>query len=590
MRTKLFFPLILSALCGCDGRYDLGNQQNPNGGTSGSAGSSGNSGQATSGGTNANGSAGSAGNGGQRGGSGGASGSAGSANGGNAGSLGGSGASGSAGAGGSPIITGRSPWLMSTSFLSSTSTSTAITLLDLDDPNAQPITLGGGSAHLEPDWGDGFSPDGRWILYRVYDTPNYDLYLTRVGANAGTPTPLGTNAVQNPCHWAPDSQRLACILGSIATDAGTQLVYFDTSGESVGPKITVGPGERDLTFVDADTLVYGSSTDDFSRIRWQDGTLGMPETLHVGGGLIVQRSPDGTRGFLKITDTGTSVGATTGATLVDFTTAATTAVDAHLAFSLAPSFTSGFADKADPATDPASTDYLYYAIDDVSINPVGTDAMEGPARAANPALAFAGRTLVRMRGDRLLVANITDTGVSEALVPGDYQNVNVFALDPTGQFLYFGSWTYDPNSITGEPLEASGQLWLSRLGSSGPETPQLVGSGFAGSTATFSPNGRFLLVSPMDDQYPTALPFLLFDLTTSKLEPTTLDIPFDWAFVNWSPDSTRISLIGGDPATQQRSEYVVDALAPNAAPRLIMSCPPPNSSTLTCASSADFQP
>jgi len=587
MRTKLFFPLFLAALFGCDGRYDLGTQRAADGGTGGT-GSSDNGGQAANSGMSASGVSGN-GDTNQGGSAAGASADGGAGAGGSsAGASGSAGTSGSAGAGGSPVITGRSPWLMSTSFVSSSSTVTAISLLNLADPTAQPITLGGNSPHLEPNDGDGFSPNGRWVSYRSYNGQDYELYVAAVGANAATPVHIGTTAPQNPCRWSPDSTRIACILGTTADRANSQLVFFSTSGDGIGPSESIGHGERDLAFVDAETLVYGSSSDDFSRLTWQNGTPSAPEPLHIGGGLIVQRSPDGKRALLKATDTGGVSGTTTGVTLVDFTTGANRALNPKLALSLSRSFASAFAVTPDPAGAPNSTDYLYYSIDDVDVSEVGSDLMEAPPRGTNPSSQLFDRTLVRMRGEQLLVVDIGAAGVTEHIVAGDYQNVNDFALDPTGQYLYFGTWTYD--QTRGEPDETTGELWLSHLGSAGPDAAQRIGTGVAGMTGAFSPDGHFLLVAPLDDTYPSALPFNLFDLSSSPLKPYTLGIPFNWAFVNWSPDSTRVSFIGGAPATKARSEYVVDTLALSAAPRLIMTCAPPGGASATCAGSADFQP
>jgi len=585
MRTKLLLPLILAALLGCDGRYDLGNVKASNGGSSGTDGSSGNGSAASSpGGTSA-----SAGNGGNASGSSGvgagaagvgAAGAGGSASGGSGGSAGTSGSAGASGSAGS-AGNGSKSWLAVMSFASSASTETALSFYDLGDPSAAAIVVADGNVTVDPSHGDGFSPDGHWFLYRVYQNPDDEVYAVNVNGAPSAPIDLGTTAPANPCRWSPDASLFACVLGKSSAPADGRIEAFLDPGNA--PPQVITRGRQALAFIDPDTMVFDApDANDLEAVRRSHSLFGSPTLLGSGGGLIVQQSPDLKRGLIKSTDPT----AAAGSFLIDFTTAATRAIDGNLAFSLAPSFATGFATKPDAAT-VGATDYVYYAIDGISIDEVGRDAELVAPRGTNPSSQLFDHTLVRMSGEQVLVVNIAATNASEHVVPGAIDHVNTFALAPTEQWLYIGAWEFDAQN---QAIQASGKLWLSHLGGAGPENAQLLDSGFVGSNAYFSPDGRFLVVHGYATQAPAPVEFRLFDLQNVPPTEYTLDVPTNWAFTNWSADSRYLTFIGGSPVTGARPLYLVDAFAPTSAPSLLMSCGPSRPATPTCPSSTYFQP
>ncbi|HEX3774066.1 MAG TPA: hypothetical protein VHV51_06345, partial [Polyangiaceae bacterium] len=355
MRTKLFLSLILGTLIGCDGRYNLGDVSDAdsagNGGSS-SPGASGKSGS-NSGGTSGN--ANGAGNG---GGAGATAGSGGTNTAGTSGSV----AGGSGGAG--PLNPSR--WLAEETFVSSSSTQTALSLLDLANPSAPPIVLESQSATI-----DSFSPDGHWLLYRVFATADLsDLYLVNTAGSTPVPDHFAlTTGFDAPCKWAPDSSRLACIKINAATDTpASEAVYFDTSGGTPGIEQSLGEGERDLAFLDDSTLVYGFGVNDFARVDLAAQTPSTPQGLGVGGGLISLQSPDGARGFVKRVDPSDA-----GQVLVDFRAAQVTAIDGKYAFSVSPSFELGFASVGPGSGDVGDGKYSYWTVNGIQLADVAEE-------------------------------------------------------------------------------------------------------------------------------------------------------------------------------------------------------------------------
>ncbi|HEY4104052.1 MAG TPA: hypothetical protein VGM44_09180 [Polyangiaceae bacterium] len=576
MRTKLFLPLMLGALIGCDGRYNLGDLSDAvTAGASGSnsSGTSGTSGTSNGGSANAN--------------SAGTSGNAGSANGGSSGSseAGSAGASGSTdgGSGGTgPLNPSR--WLALETFVSTTSTQTELSLVDLVNPGAVPIILESQAATI-----DSFSPDGHWLLYRVFSTADLsDLYLVNIAVDPSTYHFALTTSYDAPCKWAPDSSRLACIKVNAATDTpASEAVYFDTSSATLGAEQSLGEGERDLAFLDASTLVYGFGVDDFARVAWQGQTHATPQTLGVGGGLISQQSPDGGRAFVKRTDPSDA-----GQALVDFRAGQATAIDGKYAFSISPSFEIGFASVAPGSGEVGEGKYSFWVVNGVQ----PTDVAEEPItqeRGINPAFQIFGRTVARLLNGRVTVTTLGNSSIAlEDAVAGDYSNVNWLNVDPTGTWLYFGTAELDGQN---QFIASSTKHYLSRLDPTGPSAAHLIGQGYLGQVVRFSPDGQHLLLAGYDTSSSVPMAFHLFDLSVlapgnSDPGDYTLDLPFNWSDPVWSPDSRYLSFIGGAPQTGSRPNYVVDAEAPTAAPRLVIECGPGTPSSPTCPVAALFQP
>jgi hypothetical protein len=157
MRRTIILPLCLLTALGCEGRYVLGNvhQNDVDSGGSG--------GNALSGPGGSNAASGATGN------SGGSS---------AAGASGGSSDAGAGGTGGSAPVS-RSRWLASETFISSASTQTELSLVDLQNPQADPIVLDSQSGFAES-----FSGDGRWLVYDAgRSSTQADVYLLNLAGD-----------------------------------------------------------------------------------------------------------------------------------------------------------------------------------------------------------------------------------------------------------------------------------------------------------------------------------------------------------------------------------------------------------------------
>ncbi len=495
----------------------------------------------------------------------------------------------------------RTRWLASETFVSSASAQTILSLIDLEHPDADPLVLDSQSA-----LNAAFSGDGRWMTYALArSAAQYDLYIVDTASEKpkgqflfATRTEIVRhNAQVTGCQWAPDSSRLACIKSAGSLDALTsEVVYFDTSGAALGPELSVGPGERDLTFLDRDTLVYGYGADDFARVEWHGPTPGAPEPLGVGGGSIAQQSPDGARALIRRSPFGDP----TSFALVDFRLGQAQALDmSGEAFSLSRNFDAAF--DVDP---PASGDTglgsnLYYSISGVQATQVGKKPVLQSSTSIYPPYLAAGHTVIRTDGNQVWLDTVSATDVIEQVVPGDYQaevpagHIVNFDIDPTGSWIWISTARLDAQR---QQIDATAKQWLSHVQADVASPTQLVGQGYSinsiGGSALFSPDSRRLLLygySP--GATPAVVPFRLFDLSDpSGIKPYTLDVPCYWGDAGWSADSTYASIICGNPLNGSRPLLVVDALAPNATPREIVSCNSNPAPLPGCPGSARFQP
>ena len=498
------------------------------------------------------------------------------------------------------LAVSRTRWLASATFVSSASSQTALSLVDLAQPEADPIVLDSQSGR-----GAVFSGDGRWLLYEtVRSTEQVNLYLVDTAREKpGTPQLLlntrpsfrGSTA---PCQWAPDSSRLACLRDTGTADApASTVVSFDTSQAELGPEVSIGPGERDLTFLDRDTLVYGYGADDFARVEWHGQTLSDPQPLGVGGGYIVQQSQDRARALINRSASATAV----DLALLDFRLGQAQALDlptpiAGTSLSLSTRFDAAFIVEPTATGDAGLGFYTYYAVNGVQLKQVGHEPIEATVSFAY--YGSAGSSLVRSNGSQVFMDTVANATVTEQLVPGDYQSearkVIRLEIDPAGTWIYISTAQLDDQS---HPIEASAEHWLSRVGASGPAPTQLIGQGYLiqndSNTVLFSPNSQRLLLHGYNGYPHQDIPaaFRWFDLSDpAQIKSYSLDLPFSWGNASWSADSSYISIIGGKLGINSRPLLVVDALAPNEAPRQIVSCDSNPAPLPGCPGAAIFQP
>src|SRR5262249_30830063 len=141
------------------------------------------------------------------------------------------------------IEVSRTRWLASTTFVSTVSTQTALSMVDLQYPEAEPVLIENQSAIPV-----GFSPDGHWYLYSSYratsssgQTNQYDVYLVNTAGDKPGQRQFLLTTFWWACEWAPDSSKVACFKDTDAAGGTTtQLVYFDTKQALVSPEMSVG--------------------------------------------------------------------------------------------------------------------------------------------------------------------------------------------------------------------------------------------------------------------------------------------------------------------------------------------------------------
>jgi hypothetical protein len=497
------------------------------------------------------------------------------------------------------IEVSRTRWLASTTFVSTVSTQTALSMVDLQYPQAEPVLIESQSAIPI-----GFSPDGHWYLYSSYRGPDqmnqYDVYLVNTAGDKPSQRQFVLTTFWWACEWAPDSSKVACFKDTDAPEGTTtKLVYFDTRQGVVGSELPVGSvpprsagatgkAERELMFVDGNTLVYSYGPNDFARVAWNGQTPGAPQLLGVGGGTISKQSPDGGRAFIKRTDPNYAQ----GDVLVDFRLGNVDVLDSKMTFSISDGFEVGFGSDPPATGDAGLGTYSYYSVNGISVKVVGQSPAESPVTLASyPQIA--GHTVVRPKGDRVVAITVGDAGIVEHVVPGDYQGVNAIKIDPAEKWLYIGTAEVDEQN---RPIEATIKHWLSRLGADVPAAAQLIGQGYSIYTASnvlFSPDSQRLVLHGYDAYPHTNLPiaFRLFDLKDPvQIKSYGIDLSLSWADTTWSPDSTYVSAIGGTPDMQTRPLFVVDALAPTETPRKIIECGPASPSGPICPILATFQP
>ena len=502
------------------------------------------------------------------------------------------------------LIVSRTRWLASETFVSSASTQTVLSLIDLAQPQADPVVLDSQSA-LDP----GFSGDGRWLVYEAFrSTEQVSIYWVDTAGETPSAPQLLLNTRPHvfrgaggsvPCQWAPDSSRLACLKDTGTADAPeSTVVAFDTSQAQLGPEVSIGPGERDLAFLDRNTLVYGYGANDFARVEWHGQALSEPQPLGVGGGSILQQSRDGTRALVSRAPLGSGL----DLALVDFKLGQAQGLDlatpiAGTSFSLSADFDAAFMVEPAAAGDAGLGFHSYYAVNGTQMTQVGHPPIE--ATAAYTYYRSAGPRLVRSNGSQVFLETVANATFTEQLVPGDYQtgarNVIRLEIDPAAAWVYISSAQLDAQS---HAIEATAEHWLSRIQAGRAEPAQLIGQGYLiqneATTVLFSPNSQRLLLHGYNG-YPhqdVATTFRWFDLSDpTRIEAHVLDLPFSWGQAAWSADSSYLSIMGSDLVNKSRPLLVVDVLAPaDDPPRQVVSCSSNPAPLPGCPGSSTFQP
>jgi hypothetical protein len=458
----------------------------------------------------------------------------------------------------------RVRWLMVETFPSSASSQTLLELVDLQKPTWAGVTVESTSAtNVLP------SSDQRWVLYSSFRKSAalgnvYDYYLV----NTAGKTPgdrqllLSDQPSWSSCLWSPDASHVACTKRRADVDSDAlRLVLFEVTGSSVGPEIDVGPLLGTPSFIGESSVVYVDLQNEIVRLDFGIDAPATPTRLGITGDYFVA-SPDGQRGFAKTYDPEHN-------TLFDVRTGSSQVLDLPFNFVVNANFEIGLSSVEDAEN--TKRTYTYYTVNGLQPSPVGQLTVEVPARVLPP-LRMVGRSVVHVDGNRLVFAYVPESGeATPRTVPGDFAAVQRYLLDPTGRFLYFSSAELEG----GVAIASTVQHWLSRLGPTGAEPPQLLAEGFAASTAVFSPDGTRLLLAgnTYNDEDPQPTPIHLITLSEGA-DPLDhlLPLALNWVEATFSRDSSYLAVIGGSLTNSARELYALDLLAPDAPAQLLFSC------------------
>jgi hypothetical protein len=447
-----------------------------------------------------------------------------------------------------------------------------LSVSDLLDPDAEPVQIEGESAHSAT-----FSPNGRWLTYYAFRSVDaVDWYFVDLGGAAPSARQfLFTTKYNQFCTWAPDSSKLACPKQSAGA---AEVVYFDARGDQLGPEASLGAADR-FAFVDADTMVLANGDEAYSRIVWNAGVPSQPEAFGLSAVRIQRQSPDGARAIVA----GSSSGI--GQALVDLKTGETAQLPQTPPLFIAESFDAAVSVTPSDA-DPNLATYAFYSISGVTWTHVGDETGELYTRYGQR-LPLAGNRMSLVKGSQVIVATIGKTSVKEQVVATTLAEVRTLRNDRNGRWLYIE--TAQRNPVNQVFVAAGAEHWLARVDVEAPV--QLIGEDYLSGTAAFSGDGERFYLHGYDTASPTAVPFTLFDLRDPEaIEPQPLDLPFNWAESQWSPDGSFISFLGGSPTPRSRPLYVLDALAAAPAPRKIFECFSNPAPLPGCPNIAWFQP
>jgi hypothetical protein len=490
----------------------------------------------------------------------------------------------SAGAEGSLELTlhvTRGRWLAIQTFLGSASSQELMVMQDMLDPSAPLVTI--------DDWiaphGWGFSPDGsRFSYIHWQDTTTGDLLvLDMSGDELGEPVFLGEVPSVGDCSWSPDSTRIVC------SDYGSSerhVVYFDLAQSNPAPVELLAQTGSGIAWVGDSTFAYNDVDGELMLV---DASLA--DTAPVATGLVgrlYQVSSQYDRALVVLVEEG----AVTGWTLLDLKTLEHFTFPGQDDVQSSPSFQSAVAATYGPsATDPAK--YTYYTLGSTGVSNVTVRA----TREALPTNLeystkwltgqYAAERYLELRDGIPSLTTIHTNGIETSQCPGELPEISSLSFSPDGNWIAFSS-IEEPSSY---PSVYS--WWVAQVVDGVIQPPTQLEPPIVGANLQFSPDSSKLVVTGYDP-YADSLdpvPIVLYDLSNpSSIEQYTLDLPYSWAGSGWSNDSSYVAFIGGAEAQSARPLYVVDALAPEQEPRLIITANTNPAPAPGCPMAFAFQP
>jgi Putative Ig domain len=443
-------------------------------------------------------------------------------------------------------------WLAYETFQSSSSTRTAVFVVDYTKTDLDPIPLMDDVS--EPHYA--FSPDGRWLeIITAAGATKANRYFVDISSEKLKDLRLlGTTEYEQYDAWSPDSTKLAY---TEQKGDRRELKYVDVSGGTFSAPVTVAEvGSWPVFWPSAGTLVYAGLSGSTQIVRWNGAGFGAPETLDIPIKTLPPISPLGDRALFS--------GDTNEYWLVDFNT---------LKFAKLPSASWTISPTFEVAleSDLGRTHYSLHRVQGTDIGAAFplTDAVPYPPYSwarAHPWIGWG-------TADRVDLAAVDPSAVTVSQVPGDYAPLS---------YPWSGAFLSDDSQLV---IRQGGSLWLSRISAGMPATAVKLTD--APDVADFTVSGNAPLLTTHSDK---RADMRIFDERASgSSKPRVVDVGGNSYVQSWSFDSSHIAyFVHGQP--WGRALYLLDISDPNSQPRLLASCNMSGGAHPGCPAAAQFQP
>ncbi len=442
-------------------------------------------------------------------------------------------------------------FLAYTTFISSTSTRSAVKIVDVTRTTLAPVTL------LDEDVGGiAFSPDGRWLSFYNFEGPSkYDVYLVNTaGESPGPLVPLldeGRIDKWWSYTWSPDATAIAYIKVS---GARLDLWTVDVLADNLGQRrlLAEGVAAAGLSWLRADTLSYLDAQLRPNFLHFGDSGSFSRTIADAPGAVVMSMAHDQELAF---------AGGSAGFALIDSETGAMQALDGFSQWSMAPTFDFAVARKP-------LGEFGVFAIHGTKPELLVRSG-DSATDFKGPYFANAAPRFVQEEDNRFVVTAVDGSLVSVHEIAGAYASPS------------FGYYTPDDRMFVFSDATA---LWASAQTSDAPAEARKL-SDFGASPGMFlSPDSRWALATAGSPQVARLVP-----LDESSTDPLRdLSQGLEWGMHYWAADSQTIATLGGEP--QVGRVLQVRRLADQmSAPVVIASCKGAVATT-ACPNTVVFQP
>lgn len=466
------------------------------------------------------------------------------------------------------LVVGKQRFLAARHFVSSSSTTTALTVYDLEE--GEKVSLPHGEARFTTP--TRMSPSGDWLLFST-DAAESDLTNTYVvylgdGLGALSPSLLQSGAAPD-CAFHPRGWGLACAVQG----AQPVLSLYSIDGALMMHEMQVDGGkffgfrENNSLFFEQ-TVHLASVVEQLASIAWPERAPGQLTNFGIVGTQYVSETGD--RAITNWRDEGQIL----GIVVYDLegwysTNLISTWFAADEGYR--------FVETWDCPEDEPCDRRIHFISSAGELTRLFSESMEDWSVPSSGVgfYEFAAGVRAFPQTDEILVDFVTETGSQrEVILPLDGGLVGAVGLCRDGSAIVWQESNGTQGDSSYVSLIDDGQL-------SAPFA-------FPNALLQFSPSGRRLLVrQPVgDDSYRLNVLDTAQGDTLSEVADVTL--PLSWVDVTWSRDESHIAIIGGNPGAAQRELYVVDLWDDVPAPELLEFCPSSTEGDPRCPNSVVF--